>query len=84
LTLDRRQSFYFLPPHSLLCCIPVDTHYGAELELLHVSRFDSGVYLCVATNGVPPAVSKRVRLYVDCESLNASRWAYLVNSSLPS
>ena len=48
--------------------ISVKTHYGADLELSHVSRFDSGVYLCLANNGVPPTVSKRVRLYVDCKS----------------
>ena len=46
---------------------PVKTHYGADLELSHVSRFDSGVYLCLANNGIPPTVSKRVRLYVDCK-----------------
>ena len=45
------------------------THYGADLELSHVSRFDSGVYLCLANNGVPPTVSKRVRLYVDCKKI---------------
>ena len=28
-------------------------------------RFQSGVYLCIATNSVPPSVSKRVQLYVD-------------------
>lgn len=46
-------------------CREVKTHYGADLELSHVSRFDSGVYLCLANNGIPPTVSKRVRLYVD-------------------
>jgi hypothetical protein len=51
----------------------VKTHYGADLELRHVSRFDSGVYLCLANNGVPPTVSKRVRLYVDCEYVAQNR-----------
>ncbi len=48
----------------------VMVHNGAELELPQVSRFDSGVYYCMATNGVPPTVSKSVRLYVDCETFN--------------
>ncbi len=42
-------------------------HHGSELELLQVSRYDSGIYYCIASNGVPPTVSKRVRLYVDCK-----------------
>jgi len=46
-------------------CKGVEVHYGPELELSQISRFDSGVYLCIARNGVPPSVSKRVRLYVD-------------------
>ena len=45
----------------------VSVHYGTELSLPHVSRHDSGVYFCLASNGVPPTVSKKVRLYVDCK-----------------
>ena len=45
----------------------VMVHYGSELALPHVSRHDSGVYFCLASNGVPPTVSKKVRLYVDCK-----------------
>ncbi|KAA0183285.1 hypothetical protein HAZT_HAZT011593 [Hyalella azteca] len=29
----------------------------------------AGAFLCVATNGVPPAVSSRALLYVKCESV---------------
>ena len=43
----------------------VDEYEGEILKLTQISRFDSGVYLCIAKNGVPPSVSKRVRLYVD-------------------
>ena len=58
----------------------VEIHYGAELELHQVSRSDSGVYLCMASNGVPPTVSKRVRLYVDCECNIARLFAQLLSS----
>eukprot|EP00095_Tigriopus_kingsejongensis_P001830 maker-scaffold10_size831480-snap-gene-4.14 protein:Tk01830 transcript:maker-scaffold10_size831480-snap-gene-4.14-mRNA-1 annotation:"neurotrimin-like isoform x3" len=49
----------------LNCRARVDVHHGSDLELRQVSRFDSGEYLCLANNGIPPMVSKRVRLYVD-------------------
>lgn len=26
-----------------------------------------GAYLCIAANGVPPTVSKRIKVSVDCE-----------------
>ncbi|TRY76709.1 hypothetical protein TCAL_07594 [Tigriopus californicus] len=46
-------------------CEEVAVHHGSDLELRQVSRFDSGEYQCLANNGIPPTVSKRVRLYVD-------------------
>lgn len=33
----------------------------------HTKREDAGAYLCIANNGVPPSVSKRVQLNVRCE-----------------
>ncbi|KAF6216022.1 hypothetical protein GE061_000359 [Apolygus lucorum] len=38
---------------------------GNTLELTRISRLDMGAYLCIASNGVPPSVSKRIRLNVD-------------------
>ena len=32
------------------------------LFYLSICRFDSGVYLCIANNKVPPSVSKRVSI----------------------
>lgn len=40
---------------------------GEMLEITRISRLDMGVYLCIATNGVPPTVSKQIRVSVDCE-----------------
>ncbi|XP_058816692.1 lachesin-like [Topomyia yanbarensis] len=38
---------------------------GDVLTLSRVSRFDMGAYLCIASNGVPPSVSKRIKVSVD-------------------
>jgi len=36
-------------------------------------RSSMGTYLCVASNGVPPAVSKRIQLIVLCESTSTKQ-----------
>ncbi|XP_040566697.1 limbic system-associated membrane protein isoform X2 [Lepeophtheirus salmonis] len=38
---------------------------GDILRLYKVSRLDMGAYMCIAANGVPPAVSKRIHLGID-------------------
>jgi hypothetical protein len=40
---------------------------GEKLELMKVDRAQSGAYWCIASNDVPPAVSKRVLLHVNCK-----------------
>lgn len=45
----------------------VDSQSGEKLELTRVDRRQMGAYLCIAKNEVPPAVSKRVYLRVNCE-----------------
>lgn len=45
----------------------VDNQSGEKLELTRVDRKQMGAYLCIAKNEVPPAVSKRVYLRVNCE-----------------
>lgn len=37
------------------------------LEISRISRLDMGAYLCIAQNSVPPSVSKRIKVSVDCE-----------------
>uniref|UniRef100_A0A6P7GUD6 Neuronal growth regulator 1-like n=1 Tax=Diabrotica virgifera virgifera TaxID=50390 RepID=A0A6P7GUD6_DIAVI len=41
---------------------------GETLELTKISRLDMGAYLCIASNGVPPTVSKRIKVSVDFSS----------------
>ncbi|GJQ66794.1 hypothetical protein Trydic_g18563 [Trypoxylus dichotomus] len=38
---------------------------GETLELTKTSRLEMGAYLCIASNGVPPSVSKRIKVSVD-------------------
>ncbi|XP_024945951.1 lachesin isoform X2 [Cephus cinctus] len=37
---------------------------GPEMEIIRVTRLHMGPYLCIASNGVPPTVSKRIVLVV--------------------
>uniref|UniRef100_A0A1B0A4Z4 Ig-like domain-containing protein n=1 Tax=Glossina pallidipes TaxID=7398 RepID=A0A1B0A4Z4_GLOPL len=60
---------------------------GDTLEITRISRLDMGAYLCIASNGVPPTVSKRIKVSVDCKYLSnfnfhlLMRNPYLVNSA---
>lgn len=47
----------------------VDRYIGSKLTIHDVQTEDMGSYLCMADNGVPPIVSKRIFLYVQCKSL---------------
>ncbi|KAF7989828.1 hypothetical protein HCN44_008502 [Aphidius gifuensis] len=38
---------------------------GETLEMTRISRLGMGAYLCIASNGVPPAVSKQIKVSVD-------------------
>ncbi|XP_063827490.1 lachesin-like [Ostrinia nubilalis] len=42
----------------------VDSHKGETLELQHVQRTDMGAYYCIASNGIPPTVSRRYHVEV--------------------
>lgn len=39
---------------------------GEYLELNNVTREDMGSYFCIASNGIPPTVSKRYSVLVNC------------------
>lgn len=40
---------------------------GPNLTLWQVNRHNMGAYLCIASNGVPPTVSKRILMVVNCK-----------------
>ncbi|EFN87755.1 Lachesin [Harpegnathos saltator] len=39
-------------------------YFGEDLKITKISRNEMGVYLCIASNGIPPAVSKRIFINV--------------------
>lgn len=48
--------------------ISVNVVDGEILFITKVSRLHMAVYLCIASNGVPPSISKRVQLKVQCKT----------------
>ncbi|KAM3967576.1 protein amalgam [Aphomia sociella] len=42
----------------------VSTYEEEVLTLTKISRSDMGAYLCIASNGIPPSVSKRIQIKV--------------------
>jgi len=49
------------------------TFVGETLELTGVLRQEMGTYLCIASNNVPPTVSKRYSVNVHCR-YSAALW----------
>lgn len=47
--------------------VSVTTIEGPSFNISRVNRLHMGAYLCIASNGVPPTVSKRISLTVHCE-----------------
>lgn len=52
--------------------VVVEIYNGSAMTFWKVDRRQMGVYLCIASNDVPPAVSKRVSFNVNCEFYNNS------------
>ena len=53
--------------YSLRFSILVTEYHGEFLVLHRVRRKDMGAFLCIARNDVPPSVSKRIMLNVNCK-----------------
>ena len=47
--------------------ISVEVVEGPELKLDRLTRADMGAYLCIAKNGIPSPVSKRIMIHVHCK-----------------
>ncbi|KAF7993070.1 hypothetical protein HCN44_005851 [Aphidius gifuensis] len=43
----------------------VEKYLGEQLNLTKITRTEMGAYLCIATNGIPPTVSKRITVDVE-------------------
>ncbi|OXA64093.1 Lachesin [Folsomia candida] len=43
----------------------VNVSEGERLHLFKISRLEMGAYLCIASNGVPPSISKRITVDVE-------------------
>lgn len=57
---------------------------GETLTVNKISRLHMGAYLCIASNGVPPSVSKRILLNVHCKQhRRRSRCAFTSRSGGP-
>ena len=52
---------------TIIVYIPVDRVNGNILHLHKIKRSQMGNYLCIATNGRPPAVSRMVKVNVNCK-----------------
>ena len=59
--------FVFFHVHWNIIVYIVREWEGETLDLTRISRLDMGAYMCIASNGVPPAVSKRIKVSVDCK-----------------
>lgn len=74
----RNEEFQSLEPYmnlrpthqmfiSFSLLVSVNVVDGEVLHVTKVSRLHMGAYLCIASNGVPPSISKRVLLRVQCK-----------------
>lgn len=56
--------------HEGVCFVGCNTGVGMTGEMIiiqNVSRYCDDIYECVASNGVPPSVSRQMRVTVECE-----------------
>ncbi|EAA10084.3 AGAP008776-PA, partial [Anopheles gambiae str. PEST] len=47
----------------------ITSHDGAMLHIYHIQRHNAGSYHCIASNGVPPTVSKRIIVTVNFQPI---------------
>lgn len=59
--------------------VSVSVVNGEILHIVKISRLHMGAYLCVASNEVPPSVSARVDVRVQCKLFQADQFFNLNN-----
>lgn len=57
----------FVYTHPTTLFLVIRTYEGDILVLNNIQRTDMGPYLCIASNGIPPSVSKRFVVKVHCK-----------------
>jgi hypothetical protein len=58
--------------------VAVNVYDGEQLNLTRISRTEMGAYLCIATNGVPPSVSKRIIVDVECKYTKSFMYLFIL------
>lgn len=61
---------------AIIIIITVQDWEGDTLEMARISRLDMGAYLCIASNTIPPSVSKQIKVSVDCKFILCSHIQY--------
>jgi len=64
---NKFNSIQFIHVRTDTITITVTEWEGETLEMARISRLDMGAYLCIASNGIPPTVSKQIKVSVDCK-----------------
>lgn len=75
--LINRQLKWYVNNNDSAFLFSVPSVEGSNLVIPRVKRQHMGAYLCIASNGVPPSVSKRVTLIVHCKYLFLDDFIYL-------
>lgn len=71
--------FKFLIAFSFVLLLIVSSYEGETLTLMKISRLDMGVYICSASNGIPPAASRRIAVNINCIKLSLKTIIILSN-----
>nr|CAH7758193.1 unnamed protein product [Callosobruchus chinensis]CAH7762994.1 unnamed protein product [Callosobruchus chinensis] len=54
----------------------VSVYTQERLSIIRITRSEMGAYLCIATNGVPPSVSKRIIVDVEYKPRNGYHYYF--------
>lgn len=70
--------FHFSSIFSFPFIRTANTINGSSFSISRVDRLNMGAYLCIASNGIPPTVSKRVMLIVHCKYTKNFFWKFSI------